>query len=359
MLESRWRPPDPRQSHRVRGRPPALGRAAGVEDLKSAVALVQRDVRVAEHDRVRVREAAPQAREPARRGPPSCTSASFTPSSSSSACSGSRSRSSHSSMLPAIARTGVPIASISTSASAVITSPACTTSSALSISSTQRCGQPPPLAACHVGVGDDRDQHQLSSCRAAAAAAGAAPPPLARSAVTVPPCASATWRTIARPEARARQAAGGRRAVEAVEHVGQVGVRDAGPVVADGDLAVAHADLDLPAGRAPLGGVVDQVRDRAVEARGHSLDQGRLELGEERPCPARAGARARPRPPPACRAARPRAPRPARRRARGRRGRRPAPSARRAARPRRRAGARGPRAAARRTPAPRCSCAGW
>ena len=108
-----------------------------------------------------------------------------------------------------------------------------------------------------------------------------APPPFARSATTVPPCDSATCRTIARPSPNPGRPRAAGRAVEAVEHIGEVGVRDAGAVVAHAHLAVAHADLDLAARRAPLGGVVEQVRDRAVEAARHSLDEARLELGEE------------------------------------------------------------------------------
>ena len=108
-----------------------------------------------------------------------------------------------------------------------------------------------------------------------------APPPFARSATTVPPCDSATCRTIARPspEPGRPRAAGG--AVEAVEHIGQVGVRDAGTVIAHAHLAVAHPDLDLAARGAPLGGVVEQVRDGPVETARHSLHEARLQLREE------------------------------------------------------------------------------
>ena len=58
-------------AHRVARRAAALGRAPRVEDLKAALGLVQRQVRVAEDDRVGVGErraaAAPGARAPARR----------------------------------------------------------------------------------------------------------------------------------------------------------------------------------------------------------------------------------------------------------------------------------------------------
>ena len=54
-------------AHRVRRRPPPLGRRARVEDVEPVALLVQRQVRVAEHDGVGVGEAAPQPREPAVR----------------------------------------------------------------------------------------------------------------------------------------------------------------------------------------------------------------------------------------------------------------------------------------------------
>ena len=131
------------------------------------------------------------------------------------------------------------------------------------------------------------------------------------------------------------------RAVEAVEDVRQVVLVDARPVVADGHLAVADADLDLAAGRAPLGRVVEQVADGALDRSGHAADDGLLEVGHERDAAAVAahavdrlagheveadvlGLARRPR------------------RGRGRRARRRARSSRRAARRRRPAGARAP-----------------
>ena len=93
------------------------------------------------------------------------------------------------------------------------------------------------------------------------------PPPSAGSATAVP---DAPRRPGARSPGRgpSRRAARGRRAVEAVEHVRQVLGRDAGAVVAHRDLAAADGHLDRrAAGRAPLDGVVEQVRDRAREAR--------------------------------------------------------------------------------------------
>ena len=83
---------------------------------------------------------------------------------------------------------------------------------------------------------------------------------------TVPPCDSATWRTIARPSPEPGMPRASRRAVEAVEDVREVLVGDAGPVVADrSPRRRARATSTAPPGGAPLGGVVEQVRDRAVE----------------------------------------------------------------------------------------------
>jgi len=77
-------------------------------------------------------------------------------------------------------------------------------------------------------------------------------------------------------EPRAGQAAGPARPVEAVEHVGEVIRVDTGPVVADGELAVAHADLDGLVGRAPLSGVVEQVAHGALEPRPVAHHERRL-----------------------------------------------------------------------------------
>jgi len=60
--------PDPADSHGAGGRPPTLGGAARIEDLKVAADLVKRHVRVAEQDRVGVREAGAHSLEaPPRR----------------------------------------------------------------------------------------------------------------------------------------------------------------------------------------------------------------------------------------------------------------------------------------------------
>src|SRR4029453_13303047 len=66
-------------------------------------------------------------------------------------------------------------------------------------------------------------------------------------------------------ESRAGQAGRGGRAVETGKHERRVLLRDAGAAVAHGDFAVAHDDVDLAARRAPLRGVVEQVRNRALD----------------------------------------------------------------------------------------------
>ena len=106
-----------------------------------------------------------------------------------------------------------------------------------------------------------------------------APPPGALAAWTLPPCASAAWRTIASPRPGARAAARRGSAVEAVEHERQVLVGDPGAVVADDQLAVAQRHLDRAA--AVLGGVVEQVRDGPVEPPADPLDQHRFEARRE------------------------------------------------------------------------------
>jgi len=74
----------------------------------------------------------------------------------------------------------------------------------------------------------------------------------------------------------------GRRPIEAVEDERDVFVGDAGTVVAHDDLTVPHDNLDLAAGRAPLGRVVEQVRNCALDRRRNStherLSERSLEL---------------------------------------------------------------------------------
>ena len=131
------------------------------------------------------------------------------------------------------------------------------------------------------------------------------PPPSACSATTSPPCDSATWRTIASPSPEPGMPARGAGAIEAVEDVGQVLVGDARTVVSHRQPSVAHRDLDLAAGRAPLRRVVEQVRRphaRASRGRpGRSPARGRRcrrprggSAGRARPRPRRGGRAERP-----------------------------------------------------------------
>ena len=69
------------------------------------------------------------------------------------------------------------------------------------------------------------------------------------------------------PEPGAGQGASRGGAVEAVEDVRQIGVVDAGPVVAHCQHPVGEADVDGAAGRAPLDRVVEDVVDRALQPR--------------------------------------------------------------------------------------------
>ena len=93
-------------------------------------------------------------------------------------------------------------------------------------------------------------------------------------------------------EARARHPARVARAVEALEDVRQVAVRKARAVIADAQLAVRQADVDGPTCWAPLDRVVDEVRDRPLDACGLSADHGGLELRAELEPVTRAGTRA-------------------------------------------------------------------
>jgi lysophospholipase L1-like esterase len=91
------------------------------------------------------------------------------------------------------------------------------------------------------------------------------------------------------PEAGAGDSAGLRRAVEAVEHVGQVGGRDPGSVIAHGELAGVQAHLDRGARRTEFRRVVQEVPDRGLQPLGAAADYARLKVrGEDglRPVPA-------------------------------------------------------------------------
>jgi len=83
------------------------------------------------------------------------------------------------------------------------------------------------------------------------------------------------------PETGAGDAAGRRRPVETVEDQGQVGRGDARAVIAHGELAGPQAYLDLGAGRAELGRVVQQVAHRDLKAVGAAGHRPRLKLRRE------------------------------------------------------------------------------
>src|SRR5205807_357749 len=84
------------------------------------------------------------------------------------------------------------------------------------------------------------------------------------------------------PQPGSGHAPSGAGPVEPVEDVRQVLLVDPGAVVAHRHLAAADRDLDLAARRAPLGRVVEQVRDRALDRRGDAVDDRLLEVGRER-----------------------------------------------------------------------------
>ncbi len=99
---------------------------------------------------------------------------------------------------------------------------------------------------------------------------------------TVPPWPSATWRTIARPRpepGRPRAASERKKRSKTMVAVRRV---DPGTAVAHGQLAVAQAHVDHRARRTPLGGVVEQVRDGAVQPRRDALHERGLELRSRR-----------------------------------------------------------------------------
>jgi len=65
VLENRPALGNAEQAHRGARRPAALGRAAGIEDLKAILPLVEGEVAVAEDDGVGIGEARPHPRQPA------------------------------------------------------------------------------------------------------------------------------------------------------------------------------------------------------------------------------------------------------------------------------------------------------
>src|SRR5262245_207912 len=81
------------------------------------------------------------------------------------------------------------------------------------------------------------------------------------------------------PETRPGHAPRRARAIEPVEDVREVLVRDPGSVVANDEPTVPNLDLDLRARCTPLRGVVEEVADCTLE-RGRNASYGRgLELG--------------------------------------------------------------------------------
>src|SRR4029450_2344690 len=80
------------------------------------------------------------------------------------------------------------------------------------------------------------------------------------------------------PQPRARQVTGVGRAVEAVEDVGEILLRDPRPMVAHGYLRPRYVHVD---GAAPLGGVVEEVGDGPLELGGRAADERLLQLRAE------------------------------------------------------------------------------
>ena len=144
------------------------------------------------------------------------------------------------------------------------------------------------------------------------------PPPGAASSATAPPWASATWRTIARP----RPEPGRPRALAPRWKRSKTCGRSAGSIPGPWSRTVSTPsrsdDLDGAAGGRVLGGVVEQVVDRAREALGRALDHAGLGGQAEVQARARGAARAGPTHRPTRRGGHLRPPGRARRRGRGR-----------------------------------------
>ena len=97
------------------------------------------------------------------------------------------------------------------------------------------------------------------------------------------------------PESRPWERSGLVGAVEAVEYVRKVLRIETGSAVANGQDSVLQLHVDVPAIRAPLDGVVEQVHDCAVDLLRRAPHEGRFDLGVEadaRRPPARPGQRA-------------------------------------------------------------------
>ena len=165
---------DARHAHRVPRRPPPLGRAAGIEDLKAVVpALVQRHVRVPEDERLgAARRSAPACARAGRcAGPASCSIAMRAPPASTTRSAGSSS--------PQLGAVDVAVHADERRAdrlelaqhAAVEKSPACSSRSAAAIRRDALVREPAGTAR-QVGVGDDRDQHRRSTDHGAACPPG-------------------------------------------------------------------------------------------------------------------------------------------------------------------------------------------
>ena len=131
--------------------------------------------------------------------------------------------------------------------------------------STGSRGSAAPGRACASGRGPVGDRGRERRAATASAGRRRREPPRPRR------CRSGARRPGARSRGRGPEpgiAAGLLRAVEAVEDVRPVLLGDARALVVDGQDAVDEAHRDGAAGRAPLGGVVEQVGDGALEAGG-------------------------------------------------------------------------------------------
>src|SRR5262249_33369229 len=79
-------------------------------------------------------------------------------------------------------------------------------------------------------------------------------------------------------QARSGHPAGALRAVEAVEDVRQIGLGEAGAVVANGEDRILEADFAGPSGGTPLAGVVDEISHGTAEPRGASYHNSRAQV---------------------------------------------------------------------------------
>ena len=116
------------------------------------------------------------------------------------------------------------------------------------------------------------------------------PSPSRDSTVTSPPCAWATWRTIARPEPGAAGLATPRavHAVEALEDAFEIAGRDTDAVIAHDERDAVTDDLGADLDRLPRPGVLDRVVEQVHQRAAHltpvarELDVGRLRGDDDR-----------------------------------------------------------------------------